>query len=148
MTLRYRRGVISSAARTGALRHVCLTLAMLAVALKVLIPAGFMVASPSTASAGFPLVLCTGHGAVAVEAADLALGAGKKTPAEKPAHDAPCAFAGHAAAAPPPAPYPVEAAAFAPTPAPQPQMLRRDLAPGRGLAAPPLPARGPPILLT
>ena len=120
---------------------------MLAVALKVLVPAGFMVASPSASSSSFPLVLCTGHGAVTVEAADLAQG-GKKAPAEKPAHDAPCAFAGHAAAASPPVPYPVEAVAFARTPAPQPQMLRRDLAPGRGLAAPPLPARGPPILLT
>jgi hypothetical protein len=120
---------------------------MLAVALKVLVPAGFMVGASSSSSTSFPLVLCTDHGAVAVDSGDLGHRAGKKTPAEKPAHDAPCAFAGHAAAVSPPDPHPVEAVTFVSAPVAQLSPLPRDLAPGRGLAAPPLPARGPPILL-
>lgn len=120
---------------------------MLAVVLKVLVPAGFMVAT-SSPSTNYPLVLCTDHGAVAVDAGDLRDRDGRKAPAQKPAHDAPCAFAGHAAAASPPDPHPVAAVTFVSTPVAQPLALRRDLAPGRGLSAPPLPARGPPILLT
>jgi len=139
------RAVSASARRSRTWRHVCLTLAMLAVALKVLVPAGFMVGISSTR---FPLVLCTGHGAVSVDAGFLDPGGGKKAPGEKPAHDAPCAFAGSAAAASPPDPHPVATVTFVSAPVAEPLPLRRNLAPGRGLAAPPLPPRGPPILLT
>jgi hypothetical protein len=122
-------------------------LAALAVALKVLVPAGFMAAAHS--AAGFPLVLCTDHGAVTIDAADLAGGkTGKRTPADKPGHDGPCVFAGHGAAAPAPSGFSVAAVEFVAYRAAQPSFARRDLAPGRGLAAPPLPARGPPIQLT
>jgi hypothetical protein len=120
-------------------------MAMLALVLKVLVPPGFMVGSG--ASAGFPLVICTGHGPAAVLA-----GAGvdpaKKSPADRPAHDAPCAFAGHGVSAPPPDPIPQALAAFAPEPAREPVSHPRDLAPGRGLAAPPPPPRGPPSALS
>ena len=117
-------------------RSVCLTLAMIAVALKVLTPPGFMVASTQGA---LPLVICTGHG-------PLILG-GSKDPAA-PAHkasDAPCAFA--AASTPPtpslailvPAPLRL-AADLAPT------ARGADQTPGRGLAAPPPPSHAPPSI--
>jgi hypothetical protein len=106
---------------------------LLAVALKVVIPSGFMIAQSRGA---FPLVICTGHGPL-----DLS---GKPDPVhgKKSSHDAPCAFSGHAVTTPP--------ASFAMTAAEglvylAPAMDRRgDLVPGRGLAAPPPPSQGPP----
>jgi hypothetical protein len=116
-------------------RRLCMTLAVLALALKVAVPAGYMV---DTTTGGAPaIVLCTAQGAVTV-----------KTPGDHHApasstHDAPCAFAGHGAAfvaAPPATVAVVERVAYAPF-VPAPAALA---APGRGLSAPPLPARGPP----
>lgn len=58
-----------------------------------------MIAGPSH-GASFPLVLCTGHGPLTVDNATLfGADAGKKAPAEKSSHDAPCTFTGHIAAA-------------------------------------------------
>lgn len=127
------------------MRGVFVALALLALALKVLVPPGTMIAQPSQ-GASFPLVLCTGQGPRVIQGATL-LGpasAGKDKPAEKSSHDAPCLFAGHGAAAPIPdlrAFEPVDFVAFeeavqagAPSP----------VTPGRGLAAPPPPPRGPP----
>ncbi|MDD3838623.1 MAG: DUF2946 family protein [Phenylobacterium sp.] len=130
----------------GAWRHVCLTLAMLAVALKVMIPPGFMAGGPSN-DLPFTIVLCTAQGAVTVQAGDALPGHGDQdqAPAKSP-HDSPCAFAGHGLGAPPPTLHDVGRAQFvayqplAPSTPPS-------LAPGRGLAGPPLPARGPPSLL-
>jgi hypothetical protein len=120
-------------------------LAMLALALKVLVPAGFMTASEPRNGLPFALVLCTGQGPMVVEPGD-ALGHHDKTPADKPAHDAPCPFASQGAAAPPPSALAIAKIAFI---AYRPVVPARviHLAPGRGLAAPPLPARGPPSLL-
>lgn len=132
-----------SAARTGAWCHVFLTLAVLGLALKVLIPAGFM--PGPLRGAGVPLVLCTGHGAVAIDAADIA---GKKSPADKHAPNAPpCAFAGHGAAATTPDLTPVGVAVRPPEPVLAAPLPMDGLTPGRGLAAPPPPPRGPPSLL-
>ncbi|MEH0195295.1 DUF2946 family protein [Caulobacter sp. CCNWLY153] len=126
-------------------RAVFMTLAALAVALKVLIPAGFMTAPEPRNGLPFALVLCTGQGAKVVAPGERL--DHKKGSDEKPAN-APCAFAalGVAMGAPPAdlAVAPVEFVAYAA----QPQPTRVvHLAPGRGLAAPPLPARGPPSLL-
>jgi hypothetical protein len=110
--------------------------ALVALALLVLVPPGFMVASDGPAR----ITICTGHGAVE-SSLDLS---GKSAPANHGKADAPCAFAGHAAplARAPAAPI-VTAAwtlvrASAALPASQ-------IAPGRGLAAPP-PATGPPAI--
>lgn len=120
-------------------RRVCLTLAVLAIALKVAVPAGYMVEARTDAAPA--IVLCTAQGAVTIKAPLDHHGA-PEAPA-KSAHDAPCAFTGHGAAfvaAEPLTVAPVEHAAYAP-PAPVPAV---GAVPGRGLSAPPLPARGPP----
>jgi len=126
-------------------RGVFVALALLALALKVMIPPGTMIAQPSQ-GAGFPLVLCTAQGPLIVDSATQpgAVSATKEKPANKSPHDAPCLFAGHGAAAPIPdlrAFEPVEMVTFeeaAQSGAPSP------VTPGRGLAAPPPPPRGPP----
>jgi len=115
-----------------------MTLAVLALALKVAVPTGFMV--EARADAAPAIVLCTAQGAVTIKAP-----AGHHAP-DAPAqtnHDTPCAFAGHGAAfvaAEPLTVTAVEFAAYAPF-APVPAV---EAVPGRGLSAPPLPARGPP----
>jgi len=108
-------------------------LALAAVALRVLIPSGFMVAQTR---GGFPLVICTGHGPL-----DLS---GQTDPlhGKKSANDAPCAFAGHAATTPPSSFEMIAAVGLVYV---APAIDRRgDLVPGRGLAAPPPPSQGPP----
>lgn len=128
-------------------KRLWLILACLALALRVLAPPGFMVGR-QTADAPFPIMLCTAQGPM-VMPADAPADAGRPDHAPMdPRHaDGHCAFAGgHQFVAPASllAPTPVEFVAYAP---PLARKLTH-LAPGRGLAAPPLPARGPPILLT
>lgn len=120
-------------------RRVCMTLAVLALVIKVAVPAGYMV---ETRADGAPaIVLCTAQGAVTIKAAEAHHGA-PEAPGQS-AHDAPCAFTGHGAAfvaAERLVVGVVEHAAYAPlVPAPTVEAV-----PGRGLSAPPLPARGPP----
>lgn len=122
-------------------------LAILALVVKVAIPAGFMTSSQPRDGLPFALVLCTGAGPMVVEpAADLDHHQRDKAPADTPPHDMPCPFAGHGLAMAPPDDLVSTRIAFvayrqpAATPLPH-------AAPGRGLAAPPLPARGPPSLL-
>lgn len=131
---------------TGPLRHVCLTLATLAVALKILIPPGFM-ARAVTNDLPFALVLCTSQGAVTVASGEAipAPGEHDKAPAQGP-HESPCIFTGHGLGSAPPETVQAPAVASAahpyrPLPAPV------GLTPGRGLSGPPLPARGPPAKL-
>ncbi len=123
------------------MRGIFLMLTALAVALKVMIPAGLMTRT-ATNELPFALVLCTAQGAVTAEPGRTAPGHDDRDDAA--GHDSPCAFVAHSAGAPAPSPIAVGAVEFvayrphrAPTAPPY-------LAPGRGLAAPPLPARGPP----
>lgn len=122
----------------GVWRDVALTLAAFALALQVFVPSGFMVSSQNGRGV---IVICTGHGPLTVATDD------GKTPAPvKKTSDAPCAFAGHAAPYTAPLAAPVAGPAF---------VVAREIAvrplesltPGRGLAAPPPPSRGPPSLL-
>lgn len=127
-------------------RHVFLTLATLALALKVLVPAGMMVSAQPRNELPIPIVLCTGQGAVSIEPGAPLTGHGEHDQGEKAKHDAPCLFAGHGLGGAAPtaaaighvefAAYAAEAPAVAPA-----------LAPGRGLSGPPLPPRGPPAQL-
>lgn len=126
-------------------RGAFLALAILALALKVMVPAGFMTTAQPTNGLPFTLVLCTGQGPLVVESGDV-LNPHDKAPVDKPAHDTPCPFAGHGAAAPPPSALVVAKVEFVAYRPVAPTRIVH-LAPGRGLAAPPLPARGPPSLL-
>lgn len=135
---RYQARVRSSRSRHPlALRAAFLTLALLALVVKVAVPAGFMVAAPGS-GAGFPLVICTGHGPMTVHP-------GGEKGGEKVHSDAPCAFAGHAVSAAPPIGAPIGGSlAYAAVEA-DPAGVR--LAPGLGLAAPPPPSQAPPAVL-
>jgi hypothetical protein len=117
-------------------RSVLMTLALLALAVRVLVPPGYM--TPDRPTSGFSLVICTDHGLITLD------DDGKQAPG-KPKGDAPCAFAGGMA---PPAPTVAVLTSFEGwAPAPLRVEPRQDLAPGRGLAAPPPPAIGPPVLI-
>ena len=129
--------------RSRTWRHVHLTLATLALALKVMIPAGFM-AAPSSNTLPFAIVLCTGQGSAVVQPGEALPHAGDKGQAPaKSAHDSPCAFAGHGIGAPPPSLLEAARPDFVAYQTAG-LLTASDLAPGRGLAAPPPPARGPP----
>ncbi|MDR7231762.1 hypothetical protein J2X45_002862 [Caulobacter sp. BE264] len=126
-------------------RDAFLALALLAVVLKVMIPAGFMPSAESRNGLPFALVLCTGDGAKVVQPGDT-LDARHGDQSDKAGHDVPCPFAAQGAAAPPPtvvAAIAVDLVAYA-APILTPT---RTLAPGRGLAAPPPPPTGPPVVL-
>jgi hypothetical protein len=108
---------------------------MLALLVQVLVPQGFMVARQGDRPA---IVVCSGHGPV-MSGADMG-GHHAKSPKSKP--DMVCGFVGHGVGlalsmAPP---------AGAPTQWSAPDLIatNADLAPGRGLAAPPPPSHAPP----
>ena len=127
-------------------RSAWLVLATLAILMKILAPPGFMLAPTHDR---LEIVLCTGHGTVTADLAALDHRSDqKKDRGGTSSHDGPCAFAGHGAGAPAPSGFSVAAVEFVAYRDAIGSMAPRDLAPGRGLAAPPLPARGPPILLT
>lgn len=119
--------------RSGAWRGVLLTLAVLALVMRIAVPQGTMVSGPAQGT-GLQLVICTGAGPMKAPDA----------PAQKSTPDKACAFAGHGfGAAPEPAPQ-VEAAQFVAFVRPA-GAVPADLTPGRGLAAPPPPSLGPPL---
>jgi len=122
--------------------------AFLALAMKVIVPPGYMAGPATPDGPPFALVLCTAQGPTPVPAARTAA-AQDETPHDPADSDGarhtPCVFAGHAAGAVGPERLTVQAATFAAYAAPAPAAAPAT-APGRGLAAPPLPARGPPQL--
>lgn len=118
-------------------RGVVLTLALLALALKIVVPPGYMVGA-ATNTLPFAIVICTAQGAVAVDPG------GSHESGEAAKHDAPCLFAGHGLGAEPPERNShllrpsVTYHPIAPAPS-------CEATPGLGLCAPPPPARGPPL---
>jgi len=132
-----------STTRSASLPHgILLMLAMLALGLKILIPPGYMAAPPQPDGPGFNLVLCTAQGMV-----DLGAASDDQAPSDEDdgARHNPCVFAGHGVGATAPDLLTSQPVAFLPA-ALAPLEISTDLAPGRGLAAPPPPARGPPHL--
>jgi len=119
-------------------RDVALTLAVFALALQVFVPSGVMVSSQNGQGV---FVICTGHGELTVATDD-----GQAPAPSKQAPHAPCAFAGHAPPFTAPLAAPLADPAFTVPRDLGPRRLA-SLAPGRGLAAPPPPSRGPPGLL-
>lgn len=123
-------------------RDAFLVLATLAIALKIMIPAGFMPSADQGAGLPFALVLCTSDGVKVVD--QLPTSPQTDEHGGKSAHDAPCPFAVQGAATPPPALGAVAEAqriAYAEPLTP----LARVVFPGRGLAAPPPLPTGPPV---
>jgi hypothetical protein len=118
-------------------RGAFFAVAFIALALKILAPPGYMLADDS-AQGAFTLVVCTGHGPLQIDQ--------KPAPAHKSNPEAPCAFAGNGAGAAPPADMAVGFAHFGHYQIAK-AAVADDLAPGRGLAAPPPPSQGPPALL-
>ena len=140
--------------------HRCLSslaslFALTAVLLRVLLPAGFMMAPSGNALAGaIPIVLCTGKGNVEAwlgadgTIIDQTEASTDQRPDHAPGDDGKhgdCVFA-HAATA-------IAPGSIATVVQPvshyqeRPSEQVRDLVPGRGLAAPPPPATAPPILI-
>ena len=121
-----------------------MALAFLAVALKVAIPAGYMVAGPTNDSP-YAIVLCTDQGRILVQPGEAMSTTGQhdKAPGEAQGGDGHCLFAGHAAHAPPPSIFAAAPVQFVAYEAPG-VFARPSVSPGRGVSGPPLPARGPP----
>ena len=118
------------------LAQVLAVLAFIAIAVRAVVPAGYMVGSDGQ-SQQVTIYLCSGHEAVL----DLSKG---QTPQRQDGSDqsAPCVFAAAAHFAPP--------VAFVEAPAPSAYGSTAHyqvaaIAPGRGLAAPPPWATGPPL---
>jgi len=136
-------------------RHLAALILVCALAVRVLVPAGFMVGH--TASGAPALVLCPGQNEAPVATPmhhDMAHmmpdgsmmsgdhDAGKQS--HDPGTDRPCAFAAVGLAVDMPIPAPL----LAPAPAPAFIALLSQAPgnPGRGLAAPPPPSTGPPAI--
>lgn len=123
-------------------RHILAALAVLALMLKLLVPAGFM---PGT-SLSQPIMLCPDQGTMPIMAMDqVGDHIGHRDPAKSHHGDGehPCPFAGVAAAATvadivTPVLTPAFDSSLQLTAAP------RAVVPGRGLAAPPPPSHAPP----
>lgn len=123
----------------GRPRGTVFVLALLALALQIAIPPGYMVGGGADGPAR--IVICTTHGPVNA-AIDLG---GPKAPAHGKSSPMPCIFAGHAAPANLASMTPAVAVPWA-RPASVDLLAARRIFVGRGLAAPP-PARAPPAFL-
>lgn len=131
-----RTFIAGSAARVCMQAALCLS--VLALIMRVLIPAGWM---PASAERGFSIILCTGQGAVSAWVDDKGEVHEGKPGDDRASH--PCVFAGFGAALD--LPSLDSSAAFAFAPAISYLILARGTgAIGRGLAAPPPPPTGPP----
>ena len=124
--------------RFSPFRNIAGALILLALALRVIIPSGFMPSSER----GFALTICTGMDTQTVWM-DKSGKLHKADPSKgKSVEHQPCAFAGTAMAADmPAADFQV---AMAPVALAIPVFAKREISVGSGLAAPPPPAIGPP----
>lgn len=126
-----------------------LVLAGLALFFKILIPPGYMAAPAKAEGPAFALMLCTAQGMVTLDPAAMSgvspeAGSDGSAPADEDgARHSPCVFAGHGLNAPAPLLTAGERLVFT-HPADQFLLVTTQVAPGRGLAAPPPPATGPP----
>ena len=120
-----------------------MALAGLALFLKILIPPGYMAAPPQADGPAFALVLCTAQGMVSVDPSDLGAPDDPAPAEDDGARHSPCVFAGHGLNAPATNLGLGEVVVFA-NPAVHGLAAPAEVVPGRGLAAPPPPARGPP----
>ncbi len=118
-------------------------LALVAISVRALVPAGYMLA-PSAHADGVVVTICTAQGAVDVVLDPAGAGHKQKNDTQQRNADAPCVFAGAAPLAAPDAAIALAAPAVASASV---EYVFAQLAPGRGLAAPPPPSTGPPTLI-
>lgn len=126
-----------------------LFLACMAIAVRVFVPQGYMVA-PDAHSGSFPIVLCTSQGAqtINIDATGHLIRSPSKTPSDHPGgqkSDHPCAFSGFGVAYAAETPVLVAMADWRWID--QAIGVEAQTTPGRGLAAPPPPPTGPPLLI-
>ncbi len=122
-------------------RNFAAALIVLALALRIMVPAGFM---PS-AERSFALTICTGMDIQTVWM-DKSGTLHKEDPSKgKSVEHQPCAFAGAATAADITSAVPQ--IAMAPVALPTPSFTKSEVSVGAGLAAPPPPAIGPPSFI-
>ncbi len=122
-------------------RNIAAALIVLALALRMVIPSGFMPSSER----GFALTICTGMDTQTVWM-DKSGKLLKEDPSKgKSVEHQPCAFAGATTASDLPADD--FTIALAPVAATDPVFAPRDVSVGHGLAAPPPPAIGPPSFI-
>ena len=129
-------------------RFVWLALLVGVLIARGLTPDGWM--PVANAAGGIKFTICTGMGpADTTMSMSMSMAHGKmhhKAPAKGRASDHPCAFAGIGLADNTRPPTTIAAPFFKP-PSAAPAIERLVAAPGRGLAAPPPPATGPPTLI-
>jgi len=128
--------------RTG-FSQVLAALAFIAIAVRALIPSGYMV-GPSEDGRILPIVLCSGHEAYLDRTTGQLVEGGAPLGDDSPSKQAsaPCVFAVSAHFA---APEPIAEPALAQVHGDDAPALRPVSVPGRGLAAPPPWATGPPL---
>lgn len=127
-------------------RDAFLVLATLAIALRIMLPAGYMPGQATGNTLPFALVLCTGDGPMIIQPGE-PLGAHHGgAEGQASAHDTPCPFAAQGVAVAPPTITAI-GQAKAVTYVELPLAAASNLTPGRGLAAPPPPPTGPPSVL-
>ena len=132
--------MVGNSRQSGGFASAALALMLL---FRLLIPSGYMIAPDPDGKPG--LALCAAPARAAVRAAMHGVHDEHSDPAPSRPDETPCAFAALAAPPLPPEPPVLEphfrSAAVAPAPAANPDL--RQIAP----AAPPPPARGPPLLV-
>ena len=116
-------------------------LALLAMVVRALVPSGYMLAEVGPHQV-LTVTLCSGHGPVETQIDLGRPGSHKGDPSNGKSHDAPCAFAAVAHLSAPQGLQAVSAPVLAFVSA---QTAPQRVTPGRGLAAPPPWATGPPL---
>lgn len=131
------------------LKQASLLLAMLAIAVKVLIPAGYMLSAQVGPGGSPTMVICTGHGefVVAVDANGKPSAPDPSKPGDgkSKAGDHPCTFASASVAHAAPAAFAIVAPIRLAWLPPPPRLTTQR--PGLGLAAPPPYTTGPPSII-
>ncbi len=132
------------------MRQTLAAIAFVALIVRVLAPAGYMLA-PDAGGRFLTVQLCSGHGVATESVIDLTTGAvidadaGRtdKAPSNSSGDDAPCVFAAAATLAAPEAAAAIMVAARVVFEEPP---VAHHVSPGRGLAAPPPWSTGPPAI--
>jgi hypothetical protein len=144
----YLRAMREKPDMRSAFMSVFSALALTAMIVRALVPAGYMLSASETPGQLLAITICHGDGAAAsqvvldLDTGEFVDGAPKKdAPKEQRGKDVSCVFAMSAHLATPSLPAAIAPPVFEANIA---RLFSQFMAPGRGLVAPPPPARGPP----